>query len=649
MTQVTIDGKTIEVPGGTTVLQASREAGVEIPTLCDHPAVKPYGGCRLCVVEIQGARVLQASCTLPVSNGMVVFTDTPKVRQARKFVLDLIFSERNHFCMYCQKTDGDCELQNAAYGEEMNHWALQPNWKPFPVDGSGPYFVIDHNRCILCRRCVRACAELVGNFTLGIENRGASSMLMADSGLPIGESSCVRCGTCVQVCPTGAIIDRGGAYLGKECEATHVQSVCVGCSVGCGIDMVVRDNQLFRVNGDWAAPVNGGVLCVTGRFESLEDGRQRLTTPLLRRDGALVPATWDEALDSLASRLGPLASQSEPGVAALVSTRLPAEALYAFKKLFNGRLHSGMVTSIEEDLTTAQDPTFKLGHSLEALKASDCVMLVGADLGTSHQVAGFMVKRNLPAGARLIVVDPFENELNAVASYAVQVQPGTDASFLQGLMASLIQLGLNRTPAPAGLPPLQESSLACGVPAQMLSAIAGELSAAKAPVFVFGKGLRGGQRAQVLEALQALAQMVGEVAFLNPKGKANSLAAAAYGLDKTFEPQGYQAVFLALGDDMPTPRLVERVAGAPFLAVQASYASPLTEQADVVLPVEGWAEQEGHYLNLEGRLQAAHRGVRAPAGVRSNLEVLESLAHCLGAETRGDWKAEIVELVPAAA
>src|SRR5512147_1711544 len=142
MTQVTIDGKTIDVPAGTTVLQATRMAGIDIPTLCDHPSLKPYGGCRLCVVEIEGARTLQASCTLPVSNGMVVHTDTPKVKKAREFVLDLIFSERNHFCMYCQKTDGDCELQNAAYGEGMTHWPLQPNWKPFNVDASSPHFVL---------------------------------------------------------------------------------------------------------------------------------------------------------------------------------------------------------------------------------------------------------------------------------------------------------------------------------------------------------------------------------------------------------------------------------------------------------------------------------------------------------------------------
>ena len=156
MIKLTIDGKGVEVPQGTTVLRAAQKAGIHIPTLCDHAHLTPYGGCRMCLVQIEGARALQTSCTLPATNGMVVHTDTPEIRGARTFVLTLLFSERNHFCMYCPVSDGDCELQNAAYEQDMTEWPLQPNWDPYPVDGSHEFFVLDHNRCILCRRCVRA-------------------------------------------------------------------------------------------------------------------------------------------------------------------------------------------------------------------------------------------------------------------------------------------------------------------------------------------------------------------------------------------------------------------------------------------------------------------------------------------------------------
>ena len=306
MIKLTIDDQIIEVPEGTTVLQAAQRANISIPTLCDHPNLKPYGGCRLCVVEIEGARGLQASCTLPVSQNMVVRTNTPKLHKAREFVLTLLFSERNHFCPFCQKTGGDCELQNSAYGEDMTHWPLMPTWKVFPVDASHPYFVVDNNRCILCRRCVRACGELVGNFTWGIENRGYSSMLVADYGVPAGESTCIRCGTCVQICPTGALIDRQSAYLGVEKTLDATPSVCVGCSVGCGTNLVVRNNRVVRVEGDWDAPLNGGVLCETGRYTSLKVEGERITQPMLRVNGKLQATTWEEALETVAQKINPL-------------------------------------------------------------------------------------------------------------------------------------------------------------------------------------------------------------------------------------------------------------------------------------------------------------------------------------------------------
>ncbi|MFZ3079293.1 MAG: 2Fe-2S iron-sulfur cluster-binding protein, partial [Bellilinea sp.] len=295
MLSLTINNQPIEVIEGTTVLNAARQAGIEIPTLCDHPHLAPFGGCRLCMVEIDGFRTLQSACTIPVTNNMVVRTDTDKVKTARKFVLTLIFSERNHFCPYCQVSGGDCDLQNAAYGEDMTNWPLPPNWQPYPVDASHPNFILEHNRCILCRRCIRACSELVGANTLGVEERGAKTFVIADLNVPLGQSSCVSCGTCIQVCPTGALIDRKSAYLGHEKNLDVQKTICVGCSLGCGIQVFSRNGQVIRIEGDWDAPINSGILCKTGRFAPLADDRQRLTTPLVRKDGALQPVSWEEA------------------------------------------------------------------------------------------------------------------------------------------------------------------------------------------------------------------------------------------------------------------------------------------------------------------------------------------------------------------
>jgi len=637
--KLTIDNKEVEVPVGTTVLRAAEAAGTKIPTLCDHKHLTPYGGCRMCVVEVEGARTLQPSCTLPVSPGMVVRTDTPEVRKAREFVLTLIFSERNHFCMYCQMSGGDCELQNAAYGEGMTHWPLQPNWEPFSVDASHSHFVLDHNRCILCRRCARACAEMSGNFTLGMQERGADTILVADLNVPLGESTCVSCGSCVQVCPTGALIDRVSAYRGHETDADIIKSTCNGCSVGCGIEMVVRDNNLLRITGDWDAPVNGGVLCEVGRFLPLEEDRERVLTPMVRKNGSLRAATWDEALQAVAGKLKPLVGKNGYNVAALASTRLPVEGLYQFKQLFADKMGSEMVTSIEEGIptmipgTVAQEMGQAFEGSMDALKEADCVVAVGVDLVDNHQVAGFFIKRNLPNGTKLISIDPFDNGLHPLADIALQPEKGTDLDLLDGLKAAVESAGASLT----------KVGEVTGIPAETVQAVGQMIASAQKPVFVYGKGITRGAP-EALKALLDLAKVAGAT-VISIKGQANSLAAYQYGLDKLFDAGGRQAVYLALGDDKPSERLLKRLEDAPFVAVQASYMSKATQVADVVFPTEMWAEQEGHFLNADGRLQESRRGLTSPPDVRSNAEVLSAVAKEMGLSLNGDWQSELKKRV----
>lgn len=326
MVHLTIDGQAVDVKEGTTVLEAAQQAGVEIPRLCHHPSLKPFGACRVCLVEVQGFRTLQPSCTLPASNNMVVQTNTPAVGEARKFVLSLIFSERNHFCPFCQMTGGDCELQNAALDQDMTHWPIQPTWKVFPVDASHPQILIDHNRCILCRRCVRVCSDLVGMSTLGFEERGSQSMLTADMGNPLGQSSCISCGACVQVCPTGTLVNRLAAYQGRDFTAEAKDSICLGCGIGCGITAMVRDNRLIRIDGDWQAEVNGGILCRAGRFDAMADP-ERITAPMARKDGKLQPVTLAEALDIIKAR-----AASEPLDIAL-SPRVSLETINSARQI----------------------------------------------------------------------------------------------------------------------------------------------------------------------------------------------------------------------------------------------------------------------------------------------------------------------------
>ena len=651
MVQITINEKQIEVPEGTTVLRAAEMAGIKIPRLCDHKELTPYGGCRLCLVEVQGVRVPMASCTLPVSQGQVIHTETEALKKSRKFILSMLFSERNHFCPFCQVSGGDCELQNAAYGEEMTHWPIQPGWNNFVVDTSHPYFVLDNNRCILCRRCVRACAEMAGNFTLSVAERGAKSMIVADTDVPLGESSCIKCGSCVQVCPTGAIIDRTSAYQVHDKDLTPVKSICRGCSVGCSVTLMVRDNRIVRIEGDWEGAVNRGALCEFGRYAPITDARKRITTPLLKKNGKLEPVSWNEALKVVADKLKPLTTDKD-GIAAIISTRLPAETLTAFKDLFAG---NEVVTSIEEGVSTASVMQFaqKQGAfegKLDVLKTADTVLCIGTDIGRTHMVAGFLFKRNLPKGTRLINIDSEKNELDDIANVSLKNKPGSDLALIHGLQAIIVKEGLGRSPLAIPTPEalIDEAIRETGLTLEQLTQAARVLANAITPVILYGNGITVQRDECLVEELYNLAVLTGAVnqeraGLLSVKGQPNSLTAALLGLEQAFKLNGQKAVYVALGDDRVSQSLVERLSRAPYLAVQASYESKLTEQADVVLPVSTWTELEGHYINLDGRIQKAEKVLAAPENVHDSLTVLHELATRMNMSLESNWQQAILE------
>lgn len=422
MVHITINGRELTVEAGLTVLQAAEEARIDIPALCHHPALSDIGACRLCLVEVAKQRALQPACTFPVSEGMDVQTESPKVVAARKFLLELLFSERNHYCMFCQ-TSGDCELQTLAYRYGLDHWTYDRPYEPLPVDGSRRYFLLDHNRCILCRRCIRACEEITANHTLGLRQRGSKTMISADLNASFGQSSCVTCGTCLQVCPTGALMDRKSAYRGRERdhELQRTKSVCAVCAVGCGIDVVHRANHVVRIEGHWDAEPSRGLLCVAGRFEPLDEVRPRVTRPLVRRDGALAEADWETALSAAAE--GFRQARARAGVA---TGRATNETFHALASLFSlaGTWHKA-VAKLE----------YGKSGSLADISTADAIVVAGADPAVSHRVVAYMIRRALDKGARLFLIgaegtalEPYATLRVSDARAAKAVRVAADAS-----------------------------------------------------------------------------------------------------------------------------------------------------------------------------------------------------------------------------
>lgn len=569
---ITINGQKVPAQTGQTVLEAAQAAGIDIPTLCHHPAVKPIGACRLCVVEIAGQRTLQPACTFPVADKMDVKTDSPKVVEVRKFVMELLFTERNHFCMYCEMS-GDCELQALAYRYGIDHMTYPTYVKRYPVDASPPFFLLDHNRCVLCRRCIRVCGERVANHTLDMRQRGASTMVHADMDLPLGQSSCISCGNCLDVCPTGALVDKRSAFMARDAQAEHVRSVCFQCSLGCGIDIVTRAGNLLRIQGDPEGPVNRGLLCRKGRFDPLYEKRTRLTNPLVRARDGQRQADWNEALQIVADRIrrAPAAK-----LGAVASTRATNEALYLLARLFVKELKAGRSGLFHPVAPVLTD---KMPARLEEIAASDCVLVVGADPTQDHPVASFFVKRVLDAEGQVIVVGAPESPLAELA----------DQTLGMGEIRKAIEAA----------------------------------RAASRPVVLYGPGLPEG-------ALNELKSLEGKALLLPLQPGVNTFAAAKFGLDRVADPSGLEVLYVLAGEEDPGDEILKKIGKETFLIVQGCYGSSLADRADVVLPMAAWAERSGTVTNTAGLVQEV-RAATDPAGdSKPDWEVLSLLAERLG-------------------
>jgi len=325
---LTIDGVKIQVREGTTVLEAAGRAGVYIPTLCFDEDLVPYGGCRLCVVEIEGMRGLPTACTTPVAEGMVVRTETPTVEQSRRITMELIMANHHGDCLTCAKNQ-DCELQRVAHyvGTDEAHFErMLKGQEIVPLDDSNPAYIRDMNKCILCARCVRACHEITGIDAIDLAFRGDAATISTFGDRAILLSRCETCGECISRCPSGALVYRNSRQATRE-----VKTTCPYCAVGCQMYLGIRGGEIVGVRADKEGPANEGHLCVKGRFGIADfvHHESRLKTPLIKRNGVFEEATWDEALDLVAGKLKTFAPH-EVGVVS--SARATNEDNYVMQK-----------------------------------------------------------------------------------------------------------------------------------------------------------------------------------------------------------------------------------------------------------------------------------------------------------------------------
>ena len=563
-----IDGKEFGFDGSKTVLQIARDNGIYIPTLCYHPKLGPASKCRVCVVEVDGSRNLQTSCDLFPAEGMKISTDSPRVIEARKMVVNLLLANGNHNCLICER-NGNCELQDAAYNLGIEFPAFFV--REFePKDESSAFIIRDSNRCIQCGRCIDGCNKLVVNEVLDFGYRGGHTQVICDDDKLMGESSCVQCGECVQLCPVGALVEKKAVGKARAWETHTVQTTCPYCGVGCQQELHMNGDQIVRITGAEHGKPNQGHLCVKGRFGyDFIYSNERLTTPLIREaDGKFREAGWDEALDLVAAKFTQIIKESGPDAVAGVScARSINEDSYNMQKLFRAVFKTN---NIDHCARVCHAPTvaglaasFGSGassNSIGEFQNAKQFFVIGSNMAEAHPVASYFVKQAKLKGAKLIVADPRKNELARRSDIFAQIKVGTDVAFLNGIMNVLITedlydkkfvaeccTGFEELKAVVLNYPPEKAAEISKVPAKMIIEIARQMAAVKPTMLVYTLGITehtcGTDNVMSCANLQMLLGNIGvEFGGVNPmRGQNNVQGACDMGaLPNVFH--GYQKV-----------------------------------------------------------------------------------------------------------
>lgn len=448
MITLTIDGVQVTVPAGTSLMRAAAENSINIPKLCATDSLEPFGSCRLCLVEIEGRRGYPASCTTPAEAGMVVRTQSPKLQEVRKGVMELYISDHPLDCLTCP-ANGNCELQDMAgvtglrevrYGYDgANHLKLKK-------DESNPYFTFDSSKCIVCNRCVRACEETQGTFALTISGRGFDSRVSAGQSEAFMDSECVSCGACVEACPTATLTEKSVIWLG---QAEHsITTTCAYCGVGCSLKAEMKGNEVVRMVPARDGKANEGHACVKGRFAwGYATHKDRILKPMIRAKitDPWKEVSWDEALDYAASEFKRIqAKHGRDSIGGIVSSRCTNEEGYLVQKLVRAAFGNNNVDTCARVCHSPTGYGLKttLGESagtqtFKSVEKADVILVIGANPTDGHPVFASRMKKRLRQGARLIVIDPRRIDLvkspHIRAQHHLQLRPGTNVAMVSAL------------------------------------------------------------------------------------------------------------------------------------------------------------------------------------------------------------------------
>jgi formate dehydrogenase (NADP+) alpha subunit len=692
MLNLTINGRAATVRRGATVLDACRAAGVYVPTLCDDPALDPYGACRLCIVKIDGLRGMPSACTTPAADGMKVTTEDPEILDVRRWTMQLLLADHPLDCLTCAQC-GHCGLQAVAEHLGVRSRVLRPMHREAKIDDSNPCYAIDMRKCILCGLCVRACSEIQHLGAIDLVRRGYATAVEPFGGGPIRDSICESCGECVERCPTGALTVRG--YMHPERE---VSTVCPYCGTGCRILLGVRGDAVVSARGDKEAPVSHGRLCVKGRFGSFEfvSHRDRLKTPLIRTADGFREAGWDEALALVAENLK---RHRGDAFAGLSSAKVTNEDNYVFQKFVRAAMGTNNVDHCARlcHSSTVAGLALSFGsgamtNPADDLLNADVILVTGSNTTENHPIIGLRIREAVARGAKLVLFDPRQIQLSRIATVWARQRPGTDVAWINGLMHVILREGLAnrdfiaaRTEGfeaveriVAGYTPEHVAAIT-GVPAETIVAAARLYAGAERASIVYSMGItQHTTGVDNVRSLANLAMMTGQIGRpgtgVNPlRGQSNVQGACDMGALPNYY-SGYQLVAnaevrakfeagwnVALPDrpgltvtqmlpaaldgrvkamyimgenpvlsDADITHVVKALESLDFLVVQDIFLTETARLAHVVLPATSYAERDGTYTNTERRVQLTAPAVRAPGQARRDWEIVCDVAKAVG-------------------